>query len=247
MWLIGIDDTDMPDTRGTGRLARMVLADLVARGAVEHGVTRHQLLVHPSVPYTSHNSSACLAIDAPDGQDTFDHVCRFVADQSPAGSDPGVCVADAGAVSDVVMAFGRRAQCELLTRGEAEALAADENLLLAGLAGTRDGMIGALAAAGLRAGGADGRFIGLGTIRELADNVQVRDLLDAGIDAVENHHGVQLPPHDRVATLGWARPRLLGGRAVLLVERSDNDGVDWIVADRRRHGKAPDNGTGSQP
>jgi hypothetical protein len=56
---IGLDDTDNKTSRGTGRLARAIAESLAERYAVR-GITRHQLLVDPRVPYTSHNSSATL-------------------------------------------------------------------------------------------------------------------------------------------------------------------------------------------
>ena len=63
--LIGIDDTDNLDTRGTGYRARTLAQGLVDAGlAAVHGITRHQLLVDPRIPYTSHNSSACLQTTA---------------------------------------------------------------------------------------------------------------------------------------------------------------------------------------
>ena len=30
---------------------------------IVHGISRHQLYVHPDIPYTSHNSSLCLDLD----------------------------------------------------------------------------------------------------------------------------------------------------------------------------------------
>ncbi len=60
-WLLAIDDTDNAESIGTGRLARMLAAHLEeANLFAEPGVTRHQLLVHPDIPYTSHNSAACI-------------------------------------------------------------------------------------------------------------------------------------------------------------------------------------------
>lgn len=245
-WLIGIDDTDVPGTRGTGSLARSVLATLAGRGLRACGVTRHQLLVHPDVPYTSHNSANCVAAEGGIAEPAvlFAELCRFVAAASPEGSDPGVCMAPADAVRESATEFGRRAQREIVRRSEAAAIASEAGLLLAGLAGTQDGMIGALAAVGLRAGGGDGRFVELGRVRELAGRVSVQELLDSGVDAVYTLGPTMPAAEEQVETLGWARPRLVGGRSVLLVERSTDDGVDWIVSDRRkgggdRDGRAP--------
>ncbi len=33
---------------------------------------RQQLLLHDDIPYTSHNSSACVAVDVPNGGDMLD-------------------------------------------------------------------------------------------------------------------------------------------------------------------------------
>ena len=67
-YLMGIDDTDNLESRGTGHRARMLGTGLQEAGlATLHSITRHQLLVHPAIRYTSHNSSACLLVEAGDG------------------------------------------------------------------------------------------------------------------------------------------------------------------------------------
>ena len=70
-WLIGIDDTDNLESRGTGHLARQLarLLESAISGLRIGSITRHQLLVDPRIPYTSHNSSACV-------QAEFDENCR---------------------------------------------------------------------------------------------------------------------------------------------------------------------------
>src|SRR5690606_25597169 len=73
------------------------------------------------------------------------------------GSDPGLCVAQV--VPETVRRFGRLCQAELVTQREARSLAAKEGIVLLGLGGTEDGVIGALAAIGLAAVEDDGRVI----------------------------------------------------------------------------------------
>ena len=237
-WLVALDDTDVPGGRGTGQLARMLMQALVERGARGCGVTRHQLLVHPSVPYTSHNSANCLglAADWPDPADVLAWVCSLVVEECPEGSDPGVCMAPASAVERAVVAFGRRTQREVVSQDAARRVAEASGCLLQGLGGTRDGVIGALAAVGLRAGGNDGRFVDLGGVRGLAGVVSASELIDAGVDAVLTGQGDAAGAGERVETLGWVRPRLREGRALLLVERSESDDAEWIVRDRRGWG-----------
>ena len=59
--LVCIDDTDNIESRGTGELASMLADDLENNGwGLCRPVTRHQMLIHPDIPYTSHNSSMCF-------------------------------------------------------------------------------------------------------------------------------------------------------------------------------------------
>ncbi len=92
MIYIGLDDTDNDDSRGTGRLARAIAGSLSARFPVR-GVSRHQLLVDPRIPYTSHNSSATIHIetDAPVDLDALaDEVGAMIRADFQEGSDPGL-------------------------------------------------------------------------------------------------------------------------------------------------------------
>ena len=87
-YLIGIDDTDNLETRGTGHRVRQ-LADWLAENhlADSKGITRHQLLVDPRIPYTSHNSSACLSVDIENADDVWEASREFLLRESAIGSD----------------------------------------------------------------------------------------------------------------------------------------------------------------
>ena len=226
--LIGIDDTDVPNTRGTGWRARGLSSAIAELGYVTQGVTRHQLLVDDRIPYTSHNSSACIAVDpSADLIALWDLAQDFLIASSEAGSDPGLCVARRESIPQYIVDFGRRAQKEVLTRDMAEALAQEAGMRLAGLGGTCDGVIGSLAAVGLQAAGNDGRYIELGSIRALVDVVSVGEILSAGVDEVRTGTGSTLDSEEEVETLNWVRPDLRGGRAVMTVERSGSHGGLW--------------------
>jgi tRNA(Ile2) C34 agmatinyltransferase TiaS len=138
------------ESRGTGYLARQIAAE-ISPDYVVLGVTRHQLLVDPRVPYTARNSSAAIALEANGHLDVdglLERVQAVMRQHYNPGSDPGLCVACV--VSEVVAVFGRRAQRELVTQDEARELAAEYGISLVGLGGTEDGVIGALAAVGVR-------------------------------------------------------------------------------------------------
>jgi hypothetical protein len=236
--LIAIDDTDNLESRGTGFRARQLGARLAEAGLGRlRGVTRHQLYVHPSIPYTSHNSSACLDVEFDDGRfsEARDFCRDYLATESADGSDAGLCLAVFDTIAAEVIDFGRSAKERVLTREAAHELAARHGIHLEGVTGERIGVIGALAAVGLRCGGNDGRFIWLEGIRELSGTATAGALLaTTGIDSVETIDGVPLPADASVVVGPWPRPVLLDGRAVLLTERcGDSDrSSGWRVLAR---------------
>jgi tRNA(Ile2) C34 agmatinyltransferase TiaS len=181
---IGLDDTDTLESRGTGHLARQIAGALAADCPVL-GVTRHQLLVDPRVPYTAKNSSAAIVLEPNGHFDTEALLTRVQAvmrEHFNPGSDPGLCVASH--IPEDITAFGRRVQREVVTQEEARALAAVHAIRLMGLGGSEDGVIGALAAVGLAASGDDGRYVLVGRSRELSGLQPVSAVLAAGVTEV---------------------------------------------------------------
>jgi hypothetical protein len=233
--LIAIDDTDNHESRGTGFRARQLGERLATAGIGRVcGITRHQLYVHPSIPFTSHNSSACLDVEL-NGTDLAVACAfgrEFLATESADGSDAGLCVARFDEVDEILVDFGRAAKRTVLTLGQAHELAAARRIHLEGVTGERIGVIGALAAVGLRRGGNDGRFLWLEGVRELTGTATASRLLSTtGIDSVESVDGEPLPANAEVAVDPWPRPVLLQGRAVLLAERcgSDDERSGWRI------------------
>jgi hypothetical protein len=192
------------------------------------------LFVHPSIPYTSHNSSACLDVDLDEAAlPTATAFCRdFLARESAEGSDAGLCVARYDAVGEALVQFGREAKDRVLTRERAHELADAYGVHLEGVTGTRIGVIGALAAVGLRRGGNDGRFLWVEGVRELTGTWTASALLaSTGIDSIETVDGRPLGPEASVIVDPWPRPVLLNGRAVLLTEltRDGDEQGGWRI------------------
>ena len=237
---IGVDDTDNLDSRGTGFLARSLSQALGAGGLVSpREVTRHQLFVSPAIPYTSHNSSACLTGEplAP-AEAILRFAEDFVRERAATGSDPGVAVAVSARVSSAVLDFGVRAKREVLTMDLARETAGAAGIHLSGLGGTRQGIIGSLAAVALRHSGNDGRFLWLKGIREMRGTHSVTDLLaNTGVSRlrVEGAEGAEAgpAPADTVDVGEWFRPVLLDGVPTLLVRLLGTDANSgrrrWII------------------
>jgi hypothetical protein len=233
-YLIAVDDTDAPEGRGTGFRARALGALLAERGlATTDGISRHQLFVDPRIPYTSHNSSLCLGSELLGTPEQLIDTCReFLARESAAGSDPGLCVAPQSAVTAEVMSFGRLAKTSVVDVSAAEAVALTAGLHLESVAGDPCGVIGALAAVGLRASGEDGRFVWVPGVREISGVLQADRLLaETGIDEIRDLGGAPVPGADMVDVDPWPRPVLKGAKAVLLVEPGEAAGA-WRLAPR---------------
>lgn len=231
--LIGIDDTDNPTSPGTGRLARNVSVELERRGVKPLGVTRHQFLVHKAIPYTSHNSGACIGVAGEDGIEAVDCVFDYVVQASAEGSDPGVCIAYADGIAGAVCDFGRAAQEEVLRIEDSFRCAKDHGIRLRGLGGNCQGVIGALASVGLRAQGADGRFIDMPGLRDLKGVVCAEELKEIGIELAHESANRIPNKNDMYDTRNWVRPRLIAGKPVLPVEWSEENNV-WIPVDRKK-------------
>jgi hypothetical protein len=231
--LISVDDTDNLESRGTGYCVRQLANWLTELNLVHPGgITRHQLLVDPRIPYTSHNSSACLSAETASVLSVWDACCEYLLRAGAPGSDVGLCIAQPEQVSEQVMDFGRRAKQEVLTAVQAEQLAADLRIRLAGLTGTGGGIIGALAGVGLRQAGDDGRFLWLPGLRELKGKYPVAQICEDGhIDRVCTLDGMNLAPDARVDVGEWVRPVLRNGQATLYVEQQDQE---WFTLSKDR-------------
>lgn len=226
-----IDDTDSLDSRGTGELADLLAREVEKRNwGCCSSVTRHQLYVHPDIPYTSHNSSMCFTTRLEEGKLDFlrDYAARFLAEESAAGSDPGLCIAtdESLAIPDPLIEFGVRAKQSVITMQEAYDLAARLGIHLSCHGGTGQGVIGALAGVGLRLGGNDGRMRGSLVLPSENGMTTVAEILShAGVDEVRNMDGCVLGETERVRLVDKVKTVLLGGKMVLLVV-PDGDGSD---------------------
>lgn len=218
-YIIGIDDTDNKESRGTGHLARAMVTAL-ARDFQIQGVIRHQLLEDERVPKTSHNSSAAILIEGkPCPLAVIAEFARkIMLDDFQPGSDPGLCMASE--VPAEIIAYGQRAKREFLYQQDARDLAASHGIYLEGLGGDHGGIIGALAAVGLASSGNDGRYVLVGSLRDLKGLQPVSAVLEAGIFAVKTLDGQ--PVTGGLVSSDKLRPARRDGKPVLFVERQDD-------------------------
>ena len=217
---VGFDDTDVAGAdRGTGKLARWFAHKLPA-GVHLWGAVRQQLPVLEGIPYTSHNSSACLILELADPGGLggiIELAAAHIREHFMEGSDPGVCVVPENSpAAGALMDFGRTACSRIVSQKEAMQAVGGEHL--SGHGGTNDGIIGAAAGVGLTLSGWSGRFIEFNDLRRFGTEVAVGTLEASGIQVLSIDRNALVPGvEDLVDTRDWLRPRLWGFKPVLPV------------------------------
>ena len=229
MIYLGIDDTDIVGSPGTNQLARKIVRRLghIARGAI---VCRHQLFFDSRVPYTSGNGSASIQLPHGDGIPRAELLAAVHAEMRDfyvEGSDPGLAVGTSASAE--MIAFAARAKTEVVSQADARLIADASGCYLEGLGGTNQGIIGALAAVALAAGGDDGRvvqvdewpwpdrFSGVQTVAAIRDR-GVADIRSTTGDAFAG---------DEIDVGKHLRPNWRGRRIVLFVGPPESPGEPW--------------------
>lgn len=220
---VSIDDTDNLESIGTGHLAAGLISRIEENGWGSCSfITRHQLFVHPDVPYTSHNSTMCFQAEMQDSSlnGLIDYAADFLRQHSAPGSDPGLCVADCEVLglSQKILDFGGRAKKQVLTKEEAYSLAADLGIHLSEHGGTGMGVIGALAGVGLRLSGNDGRIRGKLQLENEGNIAEVARVCSRPeVDSVQSLAGQLLGGGDRIYLGEKVKTVYLDYKPVLLV------------------------------
>lgn len=225
-FLVGIDDTDNLESRGTGFVGRTMAELIVANGLGTAGaISRHQLLFDPRVPYTSHNSSLCIEVDTDDKDELLNFMIKYLLKACAVGSDCGLCMIDAENIPSSVIDWGKTAKQDLVRQIDGLNLAKRENITLIGLTGNHDGVIGSMAAIGLRASGNDGRFVALKgtdvrTITGIKTSAELKKLVE--VHRIVTPDGGIIDDSSSILMEGWLRPVHREGLITLIVNKIDN-------------------------
>lgn len=236
--LICIDDTDNLQAPGTGKLAHRLGELMKEEGLGTPGrITRHQLFVHPDVPYTSHNSAMCMDFAGTHGKlnDIIEFASDYLKKEGAEGSDPGLAVLMISTLDENTedfLNYGLRAKKSILTKSDAWSMAGRMGIHLSEHGGTGDGIIGALAGISLRLGGNDGRFRGKfrfeepvisKTAEELCGHDMVDCIVDVSSDEEIKSGSVEISDWEFIKTIHKNH------QSVLCVKPSKNRNFDYIT------------------
>ncbi|MEI6123486.1 MAG: ABC transporter substrate-binding protein [Bacteroidota bacterium] len=235
---VAIDDTDNLESKGTGFRARELAALLEQNQCGQIiGVTRHQLFFNEQIPYTSHNSSACVSLESSKEKSSkiIELSASYLIANAAEGSDAGLCVCLEDKVTDELKNYAIRAKSEVLTMDTSYNLATKLDIFLEGYTGTRQGIIGSLAAVGLHAGGNDGRFLLAKGMREIFGTFQAQEILiNTGIEEIKTINNQNFYNFETILLTEWWRPVLKKHKAVLYVEPVNNEEYEYRVISKER-------------
>lgn len=224
-YVIGIDDTDAIGTKGTGAIADELRKIIEEKGYGEVGkTTRHQLLIHPDIRYTSHNSSMVFTAKIDDKYDMQlkETCCAHLKQESAEGSDPGLCIFIPDDVKDKseLVEFGYRAKNIVLKKEEAIYLAEKFNIFLQELSGDGSGVIGALAGAILRYCGNDGELKGGAKSFESESIYSAKQIRShKNIDDIMSIDGETIPDDADVYVDWKVKPVLTNGKFIVFAKK----------------------------
>jgi len=238
--LVCIDDTDNIDSRGTGELASIMAATIEEKcWGKATPVTRHQLLIHPDIDYTSHNSSMCF--EAEIEPEHLADITRFSMDylvnESAEGSDPGLCIVLLDTLKDKkeLINYGCRAKKSVLSKKTAYALAKKLDIHLSEHGGTGIGVIGALAGTGLRLSGNDGRFRGHFKIDRQSDIVSIGQIKEqTHVECVKTLDGEFLLDSEQIKLGNKVKAVLLENKSTLMVYKNIEEPDVWQTCTKQQ-------------
>ncbi len=238
--LVCIDDTDSKTSeKGTGAIAddirRMIRNHF---GVTPSFVSRHQLLIHPNVPYTSHNSSMCFGVELPEDryEELVEQTREIVSTESDPESDPGLAIANIDTV-DVkqIVDYGKECKRRLMTKADAYQVAKQAGFFLEELGGTGDGVIGAAAGIGLRLWGFDGTMKGKPKDLEPGHVYDLSELTKSRfIERVVTEDGSPIPEDGKLRLPNKTKVAVYEGILSMFVEPDPEEEGFWSPLDRER-------------
>lgn len=220
---IAIDDTDeIGYFTSTGEICEEIREHIERYYAKTTSVTRHQLLLHEDIDYTSHNSSMCFTthLNEQELQEVKEFVVDYVSQKCASSSSPGVCIGFEKDIEDrySLINYGLSAKRKVLSKENAFDIAKAQNLFLKELKNEGKGVIGALAGVALRLYGNDGRIKGKITLDK--KSISAKELLMLGyFDEVRLINGDPLDENISIIVNDYLKGVYKEHKSVLLLEK----------------------------
>lgn len=228
-YIIAIDDTDNLQSYSTGVIAEFLSQMISTKfGCNCSDILRHQLLLDDRIKYTSHNSSMSFEVNSDKEilNEIIDISKDFLEKNHAKEADPGLCIVKISNLNEVekLIEFGFKAKNKVIQMEEAYELAKKLNVHLSAHGGNGEGVIGALAGAGLRLSGNDGKYRKTVPIDINGEDMSVSVLIrQASIDCVCDIDGNEIDKNNFIYIRDRIKKVIKNRKTVLLVKKIEID------------------------
>ncbi len=213
---VGIDDSHRRDGGGAGETASLLTKVLEEnRWGQPELPSRHRLYQHPDTGCRKHNTARSFSAQIEERYLSvfIDYACKVVRRDSSPDSNAGLVIAISERMTntDEIIAYASRVKEGLVSRDETNRMIGKQGLHVFELSGNGKGIIGALAAAGLRMTGNDGQFRGklqlgsgdgyIATVQEIIENTHVEQIKNMDLENIDKDQSVRMGEKVKVVLL----------------------------------------------
>lgn len=213
---VALDDSRQLDGGKAGETASLLGKYIEAQGWGRSAIpSRHRLYPHPETGCKKHNTARSFAADIDEQylNEFIDYACQLIRTTGTPDSNAGLAIAvpDLMENPDELIEYAYRVKEGLVGKGEVLELAARPGLYVFELNGSGNGIIGALAAAGLRMTGNDGQFRGklqvgsgedyIASIKEIIDQTYVEQVKNMEFDNISDAEYVRMGEKVKIVLL----------------------------------------------
>ena len=231
---VAIDDSRQLDGAKAGETASILTIFIEENGWGKCAIpSRHRLYSHPDTGCIKHNTARSFSADIGEQylQEFLDHACKLIKTTGAPNSNAGLAVVVPELIENAedLIDYSYRAKEELVGKAEALEFGKQPGIYLFALSGSGQGIIGALAGAGLRITGNDGQFRGklhigtgedyIATVQEIVDKTYVEQVKNMDFDNLNSDEYVRMGEKVKVV--------LLDNKYTLMVFPTDIEKPKW--------------------
>ncbi len=231
---VAIDDSRQLDGAKAGETASILTKFIAEKGWGKCAIpSRHRLFSHPDTGCKKHNTARSFSADIADEylDDFIDHACKLIIRNGSLDSNAGLAVAVPELMKNPedLIDYAYRAKEEVISKTEALEFGKQPGIYLLELSGSGQGIIGALAGAGLRITGNDGQFRGklhigtgedyIATVSEIVNKTYVEQVKNMDFENLGDEECVRMGEKVKVV--------LLDNKYTLMVFSTDIETPKW--------------------
>lgn len=231
---VAIDDSRQLDGAKAGETASILTKFIEENGWGKSAIpSRHRLYSNPATGCKKHNTARSFSADIGEQylEEFIAYACNLIKSTGSADSNAGlaVIVPEQMENTEGLIDYAYRVKEELVGRNEALELSRNPGIYLYALSGSGQGIIGALAGAGLRLTGNDGQFRGklhigsgenyIATVKEIVDASYVEQVKNMDFEKIDDDEHVRMGEKVKIV--------LLDNRYTLMVFPTDIENPKW--------------------